>query len=406
MNDKIDRLSELKIDRTERPAEPRRWPWVLAGIIVAVGVVGLLLWAILNGPIEVEAQTVRVAQANSTGSSVLDASGYVVARRQATVSSKIAGKVLEVLIEEGMTVEIDQVVARLDDSTQRAQLALAQAQLGSARAMLDEIQAQLTQAELDLVRAEELSRRQLASAADLDAARANAETLRARLASGKENIVVARRSVDVSKDQMNNTIIRAPFAGVVVTKNAQPGEMISPISAGGGFTRTGICTIVDMASLEIEVDVNEAYIQRVQSEQSVNAVLDAYPDWQIPAEVIAIVPTADRQKATVRVRIGFREIDSRVLRDMGVKVAFLGEQQPPTDPPVASIYVSRDAVRTDSEGAFVWIIRDENVQRRAITLGGSSALGQQVTAGLSAGDRVVIGTEEELSSGQSVRVSP
>lgn len=405
MNDKIDRLSELKIDRTERPTEPRRWPWVLAGIIVAVGVVGLLLWAISNGPIEVEAQTVRIAQANSAGASVLDASGYVVARRQATVSSKIAGKVLEVLIEEGMTVEKDQVVARLDNSTQRAQLALAQAQLGSARAMLDEIQAQLTQAELDLVRAEELSRRQLASAADLDAARANAETLRARLASGKENIVVAHRSVDVSKDQMDNTIIRAPFAGVVVTKNAQPGEMISPISAGGGFTRTGICTIVDMASLEIEVDVNEAYIQRVQSGQSVNALLDAYPDWQIPAEVIAIVPTADRQKATVRVRIGFREIDSRVLRDMGVKVAFLGEQQPPTDTPVASIYISRDAVRTDSEGAFVWIIRDDNVQRRAITLGGSSALGQQVTAGLSAGDRVVIGAEEELSSGQSVRVS-
>ncbi len=387
------------------PAKPRRWPWVLGGVIVAVGVVALLLRAIVNGPIEVEAQTVRIVQANTAGASVLDASGYVVARRQATVSSKIAGKVLEVLIEEGMTVEKDQVVARLDDSTQRVQLALAQAQLGSAEAVLDEIQAQLTQAELDLVRAEELSRRQLASAADLDAARANAETLRARLASGKENIVVARRGVDVSKDQMNNTIIRAPFAGVVVTKNAQPGEMISPISAGGGFTRTGICTIVDMTSLEIEVDVNEAYIQRVQSGQSVNAVLDAYPDWQIPAEVIAIVPTADRQKATVRVRIGFREIDSRVLRDMGVKVAFLGEQQPSTDTPVPRIYISRDAIRTDSEGAFVWIIRNDNVQRRAVTLGGSSALGQQVTKGLSAGDRIVTGTEEELRSGQSVRVS-
>ncbi|MGI9203321.1 MAG: efflux RND transporter periplasmic adaptor subunit [Woeseiaceae bacterium] len=405
MNDKIDRLSELKIDRTEVPARPRRWPWVLAGLIVAVSVVGLLLRAIWNDPIEVQAETVRVTQANSTGPSVLDASGYVVARRQATVSSKIAGKVLEVLIEEGMTVEKDQVVARLDDSTQRAQLALAEAQLGSAQAALDEVQAQLTQAELDLVRAEELSRRQLASAADLDAARANAETLRARLISGQENIVVARRSVDVSKDQMNNTIIRAPFAGVVVTKNAQPGEMISPISAGGGFTRTGICTIVDMASLEIEVDVNEAYIQRVQSGQSVNAVLDAYPDWQIPAEVIAIVPTADRQKATVRVRIGFREIDGRVLRDMGVKVAFLGEQQSETEAPTASIYVSRDAVRTDSEGTFVWIIRNDAVQRRAITPGGTSAVGQQVIAGLGAGDRIVINAEEELSPGQSIRVA-
>jgi len=405
VNDKIDRLSELKIDRTEVPAKPRRWPWVLAGVIVAVGVVGLQLRAILNGPIEVQAQTVRVAQGNNASASVLDASGYVVARRQATVSSKIAGKVLEVLIEEGMTVDKDQVVARLDDSTQRAQLALAEAQLGSAQAALDEVQAQLTQAELDLVRAEELSRRQLASAADLDAARANAETLRARLVSGGENIVVARRSVDVSKDQMDNTIIRAPFAGVVVTKNAQPGEMISPISAGGGFTRTGICTIVDMASLEIEVDVNEAYIQRVQSGQSVNAVLDAYPDWQIPAEVIAIVPTADRQKATVRVRIGFREIDDRVLRDMGVKVAFLGERQPEADTPTATIFVSRDAVRSDAEGTFVWIVRNDSVQRRAITTGASSADGQQVVAGLAAGDRIVVSAAEELSPGQSIRVT-
>lgn len=304
-----------------------------------------------------------------------------------------------------MTVEKDQVVARLDDSTQKAQLALAEAQLGSAQAVLDEIRAQLKQAELDLVRAEELARRQLASAADLDAARANAETLRARLISGEENVVVARRSVDVAKDQMDNTIIRAPFAGVVVTKNAQPGEMISPISAGGGFTRTGICTIVDMASLEIEVDVNEAYIQRVQSGQSVNAVLDAYPDWQIPAEVIAIVPTADRQKATVRVRIGFREIDGRVLRDMGVKVAFLGAQQPENTTAAANIYVSRDAVRTDSEGTFVWIIRNDTVQRRAITTGPGSATGQQVVAGLSAGDRIVVATEEELSPGQSIRIS-
>lgn len=405
VNDKIDRLAELKIDRTDAPAKPRRWPWVLGGLIVAVVVVGLLLTAILNGPIEVQAETVRVMQANTSGASVLDASGYVVARRQATVSSKIAGKVLEVLIEEGMTVEKDQVVARLDDSTQKAQLALAEAQLGSAQAVLDEIRAQLKQAELDLVRAEELARRQLASAADLDAARANAETLRARLISGEENVVVARRSVDVAKDQMDNTIIRAPFAGVVVTKNAQPGEMISPISAGGGFTRTGICTIVDMASLEIEVDVNEAYIQRVQSGQSVNAVLDAYPDWQIPAEVIAIVPTADRQKATVRVRIGFREIDGRVLRDMGVKVAFLGAQQPENTTAAANIYVSRDAVRTDSEGTFVWIIRNDTVQRRAITTGPGSATGQQVVAGLSAGDRIVVATEEELSPGQSIRIS-
>lgn len=405
MNDKIDRLSELKIDRSESLPEPRRWPWIVAGAVVAVAVVVFQVRAILNGPVPVEAQTVQLAATNSGTVSVLDASGYVVARRQATVSSKIAGKVLEVLIEEGVTVEKDQIVARLDASTQRAQLALAEAQLNSAKAALDEIRAQLTQAELDLARAVELTGRQLASAADLDAARANAETLRARLAAGHENIVVAQRSVDVSQDQMDNTIIRAPFAGVVVTKNAQPGEMISPISAGGGFTRTGICTIVDMSSLEIEVDVNEAYIQRVNAGQAVNAVLDAYPDWQIPAEVIAIVPTADRQKATVRVRIGFREKDPRVLRDMGVKVAFLGGEQTPAESAPPLIYVSTDALQNDSEGSFVWIIRDGAVLRRAVSLGPGSTRGQQITAGLSVGDRIVKSAEGELTAGQAVSIT-
>lgn len=406
MNDKIDRLSELKIDRSEQPQEPRRWPWILAGVVVAAAVVGFMLRAILNGPIDVTAETVRLTQTGSGASSVLDASGYVVARRQATVSSKIAGKILDVLIEEGMRVEKDQIVARLDASSQNALLALAQAQAGSARAALVEIQAQLTQAELDLARSEELHRRQLTSNAELDAARANAETLLARLASGRENVVVAQRNIDVSQDQLNNTVIRAPFAGVVVTKNAQPGEMISPISAGGGFTRTGICTIVDMTSLEIEVDVNEAYIQRVQSGQPVDAVLDAYPDWNIPAEVIAIVPTADRQKATVRVRIGFRERDERVLRDMGVKVAFLGGNGDSAETTQANIYINRDALRSDNEGSFVWIVRNDTVQRRAVSSGPSSSRGQQVTSGLSPGDRIIVAEEEPLTNGQTVRVTP
>jgi len=406
VNDKIDRLSELKIDRSEQPQEPRRWPWILAGVVVAAAVVGFMLRAILNGPIDVTAETVRLTQTGSGASSVLDASGYVVARRQATVSSKIAGKILDVLIEEGMRVEKDQIVARLDASSQNALLALAQAQAGSARAALVEIQAQLTQAELDLARSEELHRRQLTSNAELDAARANAETLLARLASGRENVVVAQRNIDVSQDQLNNTVIRAPFAGVVVTKNAQPGEMISPISAGGGFTRTGICTIVDMTSLEIEVDVNEAYIQRVQSGQPVDAVLDAYPDWNIPAEVIAIVPTADRQKATVRVRIGFRERDERVLRDMGVKVAFLGGNGDSAETTQANIYINRDALRSDNEGSFVWIVRNDSVQRRAVSSGPSSSRGQQVTSGLSPGDRIIVAEEEPLTNGQTVRVTP
>ena len=404
MSHKIEQLAELKIDRSEDDRPAARWPWVVAAILLAAGLLGFIAVAWWQAPVSVETQTVRLSESQSGAISVLDASGYVVARREATVSSKIAGKVLEVLIEEGMTVQEGQVVARLDDKTQQAQLALAEAQLSSARAALAEIQAQLTQAELDLKRAEELAARQLVSQSELDAARANAETLRARLASGRENVVVSQRNVDVAGDQLDNTIIRAPFAGVVVTKNAQPGEMISPISAGGGFTRTGICTIVDMDSLEVEVDVNEAYIQRVRAGQSVNAVLDAYPDWQIPAEVIAIVPTADRQKATVRVRIGFREKDERILRDMGVKVAFLGAEEPSGAQVPVSIYISRDALRSDSEGNFVWIVRDETVQRRAVTIGPSSSRGQQIMSGLSAGDRIVVSADAELSAGQPVRI--
>ena len=402
MNDKIDRLSELRIDRGSEPAGQSRLLLVGIGILGLAVLASIAFWAFGSKPVPVTVATVRLAQAEGTAASVLDASGYVVARRQATVSSKISGKVLEVLVEEGVTVQKDQIVAYLDNSSQTAQLKLAEAQLSSAEAALNETRAQLTQAELDLTRSGELLARNLTSQANFDAATANAETLRARLAAGRENVTVAMRGVEVSQDQLDNTIIRAPFAGVVVTKNAQPGEMISPISAGGGFTRTGICTIVDMESLEIEVDVNEAYIQRVRPDQPVTATLDAYQDWKIPAQVIAIVPTADRQKATVRVRIGFLESDERILRDMGVKVAFLGSAADKMQDQAAVVYVSRDAVRTDSEGNYVWIVRNDSVQRRPVSVGQASSQGVQIMSGLGAGDKIVVAAEVDLVAGQAV----
>ncbi len=402
MNDKIDRLSELQIDRGPAPAGPSRWPPVVLGVLGLGVLASIVFWVFGSKPVPVTVTTIRLTQSGGSAASVLDASGYVVARRQATVSSKIAGKVLEVLVEEGVRVQKDQIVAYLDNSSQTAQLNLAEAQLGSAEAALNEIRAQLRQAELDLTRATELLQRRLTSQADFDAATANAEMLRARLAAGRENVTVARRGVEVSQDQLDNTIIRAPFAGVVVAKNAQPGEMISPISAGGGFTRTGICTIVDMESLEIEVDVNEAYIQRVRPEQPVTATLDAYQDWKIPAVVIAIVPTADRQKATVRVRIGFLERDQRILRDMGVKVAFLGTGTDGSRAQTATVHVSRDAVRTDGDGNFVWIVRDDAVQRRTVSVGQASSRGVQIMSGLGAGDKIVVAAEDELVAGQAV----
>lgn len=403
MNDKIDRLAELQIDREPESSGHGRWPIIVLGIIgfAVLAWIGIRVLGPATVPVTIE--TVRLTTSSGKAASVLDASGYVVARRQATVSSKIAGKVLEVLVEEGVRVQKDEIVAYLDNSSQIAQLNLSRAQLGSAEAALNETKAQLTQAELDLTRATELLARELSSQADFDAATANAETLRARLAAGRENVTVARRSVEVSQDQLDNTVIRAPFAGVVVTKNAQPGEMISPISAGGGFTRTGICTIVDMESLEIEVDVNEAYIQRVRPDQPVTATLDAYQNWKIPAKVIAIVPTADRQKATVRVRIDFLERDERILRDMGVKVAFLGSGDAgDSQVQSAAVYVSEDAVRTDSDGNYVWIVRDDAVQRRSVSVGQSSSRGVQIMRGLGAGDKIVVVAEDDLVAGQTV----
>ncbi len=405
MADPSDRISQLKIDRTAAPS-PRQRPVLRWAIMAAIAVV-IVAWWLLRpgaGAVLVETDIARQPPSAAAASSVLDASGYVVARRQATVSSKVTGKVVEVLIEEGMRVEQDQVVARLDDTTQQAQLALAVAQAESSRAALDEIEAQLRIARLERDRLRDLADRNLTSTSSVDTAEATYDQLAARLETGRENVKVAERSVALAEDALSNMTIKAPFAGMVVTKNAQPGEMISPVSAGGGFTRTGICTIIDTDSLEIEVDVNEAYIQRVKPGQSVSATLDAYSDWRIPAEVIAIIPTADRQKATVKVRIGFLERDERILRDMGVKVAFLGADMLADEPEeIRGVLVAGEALRTDTQGDYVWLVRNDAVERRTVEIGGQRDRPQVlVTNGLAIGDTIVRSAESPLAAGQTI----
>ncbi len=406
MADPSDRISQLKIDRSAPAAATSRRLWPIATGVVAVGAIGA--WLVLgtgSAAVTVETDTARQPPSAAAASSVLDASGYVVARRQTTVSSKVTGKVREVLIEEGMRVEKDQVVALLDDTTEQAQLSLARAQVDSARAALVEVEAQLRNARLERNRLRDLAARDLASASSLDAAVARYDELAARLDTGRENVVVAERSVALALDALSNMTIRAPFAGMVVSKNAQPGEMISPVSAGGGFTRTGICTIIDTDSLEIEVDVNEAYIQRVEAGQRVSATLDAYPDWRIPAEVIAIVPTADRQKATVRVRIGFLERDERILRDMGVKVAFLGVEAPEdVGDGIEGVLIAGEALRADAGGDFVWLVRNGSVERRSVTIGGPADRPRVlVVNGLAPGDTIVRSADAPLNAGQAIR---
>jgi RND family efflux transporter MFP subunit len=407
MADPSERIHALKIDReTADPGRSGRlWLFVPAAIIV----LALGWWFVLRpslGAVAVEVDTARKPPSMAAANSVLDASGYVVARREATVSSKLTGKVLEILVEEGMRVEKDQVVARLDDATQRAQYDLAAAQVQAAHAGLAEIEAQLRAARLERDRLRDLAGRKLASASSLDAAEAGFDSLAARLETGRENVKVAERSLALAQDALDNMIIRAPFGGMVVSKNAQPGEMISPVSAGGGFTRTGICTIVDMDSLEIEVDVNEAYIQRVVPGQRVSATLDAYPNWQIPAEVIAIVPTADRQKATVRVRIGFLERDERVLRDMGAKVAFLGSEAPAgvTETP-DGVLIVREALHDEAGGHYVWRVTNGLVEKRSVVIGSAPDRDRVlISSGLAAGDTVVRSSLVPLQPGQKVSI--
>jgi RND family efflux transporter MFP subunit len=354
---------------------------------------------------------VRTAPARAAGAavgaaSILDASGYVTARRQATVSAKITGKIADVLIEEGQRVKEGAVLARLDDTEARAQLTLSRAQLAAARSQEGEIRALLAQAERDFTRQQELAARQLVAAQALDAALAQRDMLRARLANNVEQVRVAGENVRVAEVQLDNTVIRAPFSGVVVAKSAQPGEMISPISAGGGFTRTGIGTIVDMDSLEIQVDVNESFINRVTAEQPVEATLNAYPDWKIPGSVIAIIPTADRSKATVKVRIALKSKDPRIVPDMGIRVAFLTTQPAAgTPPPVPAVLVPVDAVRGEGTSAAVFVHAGDRVERRAVTLGQAIGTEREVVSGLKAGERVVVAPPPTLKDGDAVRVA-
>jgi len=402
-----DDLAALRIPREPlKPEGQGRWvKWVV--LLVLLGGGGYAGWAWLTRERPAEVEVVAVTQrAAGIQASVLNASGYVTARRRATISSKITGKLVEVDVEEGMAVREGQVLARLDDASARAGMALARAQLEAARGAIRETEVRVAEARLTLRRREQLQKDGITTQAETDQARAEVDSLVARIASAREQVAVAESQMALQQTDLDNTIIRAPFSGVAISKDAQAGEMVSPVSAGGGFTRTGICTIVDMKSLEIEVDVNESYINRVKPKQNVTAVLDAYPDFQIPAQVITTVPTADRQKATVLVRIGFRELDPRILPDMGVKVTFLRDASE-TDAPAAQpvSLVPRSAVKTDGDTTIVFVVRPDNtVERRAVRTGGTDGDRQEVVAGVRAGERVVVTPPPALVDGAKVVV--
>ena len=406
--EKTELLSQLRIDRGGTDAEPsRRGLWVGLAVVALAIVAGAWLWLGRAQPLVVTVAAAAPMATAGGSASVLDATGYITARRIATVSAKVTGKVREVMIEEGQRVEEGEVLATLDDAEAQAELSLREAQLASARAQLDEIRTNAANARREYERQQSLDARKLTSASALDGARTLVEALDGRLRAQEREVDVASESVDSAQVQLDNTIVRAPFSGVITVKAAQPGEMISPISAGGGSIRTGIGTVVDMDSLEIQVDVNEAYINRVQPGQPVEAVLNAYPEWKIPARVIAIVPTADRSKATVKVRIALDERDARIVPDMGVRVAFLEERAAASAPPVApGVLVPAAAIRKDGGTDVVYVVKDGKAQRRAVTLGGAVGDSRQVRGGVSAGERVIVEAPAELKDGAVVALKP
>ena len=403
-------LHQLRIDRDLRKeTRPvRRWPWLVgAALVLGLTGVGLALMKPRHTAIVVHTVPAQPMTSAGPAASVLDATGYVTARREATVSAQITGKLSEVLIEEGDHVKEGQVLGHLDDTAQRAALAQAEAQLHSSQALLTQLQSQAAQSQRDLQRAEQLVERKLVSQQALEQARTLVDTGAAQVEQQRQQIELAAANVRAARVQLDYCTVRAPFTGVVVAKAAQVGEIVSPLSAGGGFTRTGIGTLVDMDSLEIEVDVNEAYINRVLPKQPVAAVLNAYPDWKIPSHVIAIIPTADRSKATVKVRIGIDVKDERIVPDMGVRVSFLEE------PKLGErdvrrfhgVLVPAAALRREGETDVLFVMKDGKAERRTVTLGGAFGNSRQVESGVSPGEAVIVDAPPESKDGAVVRTA-
>src|SRR5439155_10630902 len=332
------------------------WGFFAAGLGVLLLVAGAV-FALKNRAPVVEAAVARPA-GDPGQQTLLNASGYVTPRRRATVAAKITGRVTGVFFDEGNNVKEGQLLATLDDSDVQKSLSAAKADRDSSEAAIADLQVQLKLAEIQLRRVKGLVEAKVQTEEALDNASASVDSLKAKVALAKQQVAAAETRIAQAQQAVDNCTIRAPFAGRIVSKDAQIGEMVSPISAGGGFTRTGIATIVDMKSNEIEVDVNEAYIAKVKERQKVEAKLDAYPEEKdkYSAHVRTVIPSADRQKATVKVRISFDKLDDKILPDMGVKVAVVEDEAPKkkdTNAVVAKAIIPLSAVHKEGDSRYV-----------------------------------------------------
>jgi len=403
-------LGSLRIQENQRSKSSMGKRIIYAAIPVLIFAVIVVTAFALRSQTPV-VQVATVAKADTDGpQTALNASGYVTPRRRATIAAKITGRVTSVLFDEGTRVKEGQLLATLDDSDYKRTLDSAKADHASAEAAIADFEVQLRNADIQLKRAQRLFDEQVGTQEALDNAVTAADSLKAKIVLAKQQVAAAEARIGEAEQAVDNCIIRAPFAGIVVSKDAQVGEMVSPISAGGGFTRTGIATIVDMNSNEIEVDVNEAYIARVKEGQAVRATLDAFPNDPYDARVRTVIPTADREKATVKVRISFLKLDGKILPDMGVKVAFLENQKPAAAKPGAEkaqqavAYIPKSALRSDSNASFVYLIKDGKVERRAVRIGTDRGTEVAVLAGVTPGDSIVVKGPESLRDGDKVEI--
>ena len=383
---------------------PPKWVWGAVAGLVALALLGGAGWWFLAGnkPIAVQTTTVRANGQGPAADAVLQATGYVTARRMATVSAQMTGTLTEVLIDEGFKVKKGQVLARLDDTGLRAGLAAAEAQVRTAEANLGQLRAQLAQAQADERRQAELNASGMTTRQSREQAATAVKTVSAQLEAAQRQIEAAQAGARQAKVNFDYATVRAPFDGVVTARAAQVGEIISPLSAGGGFTRTGVGTIVDMDSLEVNVDVNEAYIAQVKADMPCEAVLDAYPDWKIPAHVVAVIPSADRGKATVKVRVALEKKDERVVPDMGVRVSFLAAKPKAEAAPVPGVLVPPDAVVQRDGATVVFVAQDGRAELRGVKLGADVGKFKLATSGMKAGETVVVSPPVELKQGSNI----
>ncbi|KQY86512.1 acriflavin resistance protein [Pelomonas sp. Root1444] len=400
-------LKELRIEGAQRDDHgggPPKWVWGVVAAIVALALAGAAAWWYWAGnkPIAVQTTTVRANGQGPSANAVLQATGYVTARRMATVSAQMTGTLTEVLIDEGVRVKKGQVLARLDDTGLKAGMAAAEAQVRSAEASTGQLRAQLAQAEADARRQAELAASGMTTRQSQEQTATAVKSYKAQIDAAQRQVEVAQAQVRQARVNFDYATVRAPFDGVVTARAAQVGEIISPLSAGGGFTRTGVGTIVDMDSLEVNVDVNEAYIAQVKPDMPCEAVLDAYPDWKIPAHVVAVIPSADRGKATVKVRVALEKKDERVVPDMGVRVSFLAAQPKADVKPVPGVLVPPDAVAQRDGAAVVFVVQEGRAEQRAVQLGADVGKFKLATAGLKAGETVVVSPPAELKQGSTV----